>query len=32
MVCLEARPRTVDGIRILPWKDFLERLWDGAFV
>lgn len=32
VVSLETRPRTVDGIRILPWTDFLERLWDGAFV
>ena len=27
---LEPRPRTVDGIRILPWKDFLDELWQGA--
>lgn len=32
VVSLEPRSRTVDGIRIMPWKDFLERLWDGAFV
>ena len=32
VVSLEPRPRTVDGVRILPWKDFLERLWDGRFV
>ena len=32
VVSLEPRPRTVDGIRILPWKDFLERLWDGGWV
>lgn len=32
VVSLEARPRTIDGIRILPWKHFLEKLWDGAFV
>ena len=32
VVSLEPRPRTVDGIRILPWKDFLERLWEGAFT
>ena len=31
VVSLEARPRTVDGIEILPWKVFLERLWDGAY-
>ena len=32
VVSLEARPRTVDGIRILPWRDFLERLWDGGYI
>ena len=32
VVSLEPRPRTVDGIRILPWKTFLERLWDDRFV
>ena len=32
VVSLEPRPRTVGGIRILPWKDFLEKLWDGALV
>ena len=31
VVSLEPRPRTVDGIRILPWQHFLERLWAGAF-
>jgi len=32
LVSLEPRPRTVDGIRILPWREFLEQLWAGAFV
>ena len=32
MVCLEPRARVVDGIEILPWKDFLDWLWDGAFA
>jgi uncharacterized protein len=32
VVSLEPRPRTVDGIRILPWQHFLEALWDGDFV
>jgi hypothetical protein len=31
VVSLEARSRTVDGIQILPWKEFLDRLWAGAF-
>lgn len=30
-VCLEARPRTVDGIAVLPYRLFLERLWGGEF-
>jgi predicted AAA+ superfamily ATPase len=32
VVSLEPRPRTVDGIRILPWQEFLAELWHGAFV
>lgn len=32
LVSLEERPRTVDQIQILPWKEFLDRLWGGAFV
>jgi predicted AAA+ superfamily ATPase len=31
-VSLEDRPRTVDGIEILPWRDFIDRLWDGALT
>lgn len=31
-VCLERRPRTVDGIRIMPWEMFLEALWAGDLV
>lgn len=26
---LEETPRMVDGIEILPWRDFLSRLWGG---
>ena len=29
--CLEKRPRTVDGISILPVTEFLERLWAGEY-
>lgn len=29
---LEQRPRTVDGIEILPWNEFLTRLWSGEFT
>jgi predicted AAA+ superfamily ATPase len=32
VVSLEPRPRTLEGIRILPWQDFLGELWAGAFV
>jgi predicted AAA+ superfamily ATPase len=32
VVSLEPRARTVDGIRILPWQQFLAELWQGAFV
>lgn len=31
LVCLEDRPRTHDGIMILPWKLFLDKLWAREF-
>ena len=31
VVCLERLPRRVDGIEVLPWQLFLERLWAGDF-
>lgn len=31
IVSLEPRPRRVDGVSILPWTDFLDRLWAGAW-
>lgn len=30
-VCLEARPRRVGGIDILPWREFIARLWAGEY-
>lgn len=27
LVSMEPGPRQVDGIRILPWAEFLDRLW-----
>lgn len=30
LVCLEDRPRTVEGVDILPYRDFLRELWSGA--
>ena len=33
LVSLDPRPRqTEDGIEILPWKTFLERLWEGQLL
>ena len=32
LVCLEKKERIVDGIRILPWSLFLERLWAGEII
>ena len=33
LVSLDSKPRqTEDGIDILPWRDFLERLWSGKIV
>ena len=31
IVSLEPRPRRVDDVSILPWTDFLDRLWAGAW-
>lgn len=32
IVCLEKEPRILpDGTQVLPWKDFLEKLWAGKF-
>jgi predicted AAA+ superfamily ATPase len=30
-VCLEARPRSVDGVQIVPWREFLTALWSDAY-
>ena len=33
LVCQEpAHRKSASGIEIMPWKDFLERLWDGRIV
>ena len=32
VVSLEPAPRRVDGIRILPWADFLDLLWGGEWT
>jgi uncharacterized protein len=32
LVCNERAPRLVDGIEILPWREFLARLWDGRVL
>jgi predicted AAA+ superfamily ATPase len=31
MVGLESRPRIVDGMQVLPWQEFLDRLWQSEF-
>lgn len=31
VVSLDSRPRKISDVHILPVKDFLHRLWDGAF-
>jgi predicted AAA+ superfamily ATPase len=31
VVSLETTPRRIDGIEVLPWQDFLGRLWEGEF-
>lgn len=32
LVSLEDYPRTVDGVRVLPWKVFLDELWSGNLM
>ena len=32
VVCNETEPRVIDGIHILPWRDFTQRLWAGEIV
>ena len=32
VVCQEEHPRAVDGMEILPWKYFFERLWAGDYL
>jgi len=32
VVCNEREERLVDSIRILPWKTFLARLWNGEII
>jgi len=32
VVCQETRRRTVGGIEILPWRAFMDELWDGRLL
>lgn len=32
LVCNGKAPRVVDGVDILPWRDFLKRLWQGGII
>ncbi len=32
LVCNERVPRLVDGMEVLPWRDFLALLWDGQIL
>ncbi len=32
LVCNERAPRLVEDIEILPWREFLARLWDGRVL
>lgn len=32
VVCNERRPRVSHGIRILPWREFLDGLWGGEII
>jgi len=32
MVCQEDRPRMLDGVEVLPWREFLELLWSDSIL
>jgi predicted AAA+ superfamily ATPase len=32
LVCREERPRRMGNVDILPWREFLERLWSGVIM
>jgi predicted AAA+ superfamily ATPase len=32
VVCNEPAPRVTDGIDVLPWREFLARLWGGKII
>jgi uncharacterized protein len=32
VVCNERAPRMHEDIRILPWRDFLKKLWEGEVI
>jgi uncharacterized protein len=32
LVCNERVPRVVEGIEVLPWREFLARLWGGGIL
>lgn len=32
VVSLDPKPRLIDGVKVLPWQDFLDRLWKGEII
>jgi len=32
VVCGERQPRVVDGVEIVPWRTFVDWLWDGDLL
>ena len=32
LVCREEESRVMDGVQILPWREFLENLWSGRYL
>ena len=32
VISLDPRPRKLDNIEILPWKEFLDQLWQGRWI
>ncbi len=32
LISCDPHPRSVSGLQILPWSNFLSRLWSGEFI
>lgn len=32
VVCLEPAERVVDGLQMVPWREFLKKVWEGTVI